>query len=210
VKPRRSRCRHKRPAALQSLRSRSLAPGVATRKPSSSDRLLAQSIWPLTVLSASVGRSHSAVGHSLGCVVFLQEAWPATIKSPVISSLEFRLRLESPEPDLVGRPQPTDSSLGLLLPTAHARPEDPLLAGSPTRYVPPSGFGYPLDGLRPSGPRRFCFTPAALLGFTLRSFLLPNGVRGITTRTDPLAVSPAGIPIAQGDGPAQQAAASGS
>ena len=35
--------------------------------------------------------------------------------------------------------------------------------------VPSSGFGYPLDGLLPSIPGRFCFTPPALLGFTLRS-----------------------------------------
>jgi len=35
----------------------------------------------------------------------------------------------------------------------------------PARYVPPSGFGYPPGGLRPSRPCRFCFAPAALLGF---------------------------------------------
>jgi hypothetical protein len=161
-----------------------------------SDRLLVQSCWPLAVLPAWVGQSHFAVGRFLGCVVFPQEAWPATFKSPVKSSLEFRLRLEVHEPNLAGRPQPADSSLGLSLPTAHTGPGDPLLAGSPARYGPPSGFGYPLGGLRPSGPRRFCFAPAALLGFALRSFLLPNGARGITTRTDPLAVSPAGFPIA--------------
>jgi hypothetical protein len=39
-----------------------------------------------------------------------------------------------------------------------------------------AGFGYPLDALHPSTPRRFCFTPAALMGFTLRSFLLPKGL----------------------------------
>jgi hypothetical protein len=47
----------------------------------------------------------------------------------------------------------------------------------PARYVPPSGFGYPLDGLLPADPRRFCFAPAALMGFTLRSFLLSKGTR---------------------------------
>jgi hypothetical protein len=47
----------------------------------------------------------------------------------------------------------------------------------PARYVPPSGFGYPLDGFLPSNPRRLCFAPAALLGFTLRSFLLSKGIR---------------------------------
>jgi hypothetical protein len=31
--------------------------------------------------------------------------------------------------------------------------------------VPPSGFGYPLDGLLPSTPGRACFIPTALLGF---------------------------------------------
>jgi hypothetical protein len=45
---------------------------------------------------------------------------------------------------------------------------------SPTRYVPPSGFGYPPDGLLPSVPGRFCFAPAALLGFTLRSLTFPQ------------------------------------
>jgi len=45
----------------------------------------------------------------------------------------------------------------------------------PARFVPPSGFGYPLGGLRPRIPCRFCFAPAALLGFTLRRFPLPEG-----------------------------------
>jgi hypothetical protein len=54
----------------------------------------------------------------------------------------------------------------------------PLTAGSPARYVPPTGFGYPLDGLLPLSPCRFSFAPAALLGFTLRSFLLPEGKHG--------------------------------
>jgi hypothetical protein len=40
----------------------------------------------------------------------------------------------------------------------------------PTRYVPPSGFGYPLGGFLPAIPCRFYFTPTALMGFTLRSF----------------------------------------
>jgi len=67
----------------------------------------------------------------------------------------------------------------------------------PARYVPPSGFGYPLDGLLPSVPCRFCFTPAALMGFTLRSFLLPKGIQGVSARKDPPTVSPAGIPCAE-------------
>jgi hypothetical protein len=50
----------------------------------------------------------------------------------------------------------------------------------PTRYVPPPGFDYPLDGFLPFRPDRFCFTPAALLGFTLRSFLLAKGNRTVS------------------------------
>jgi hypothetical protein len=38
---------------------------------------------------------------------------------------------------------------------------------------PPSGFGCPLDGFIPPKPGRFYFTPAALLGFALRSLPLP-------------------------------------
>jgi hypothetical protein len=48
----------------------------------------------------------------------------------------------------------------------------PLNASRATRYVPPSGFGYPLGGLLPAEPCRACFIPAALLGFTLRSLPL--------------------------------------
>jgi hypothetical protein len=44
-------------------------------------------------------------------------------------------------------------------------------------YGPSSGFGYPRDGLRPPSPRRLCFAPAALLGFTLRSFPLSTRYR---------------------------------
>jgi hypothetical protein len=64
------------------------------------------------------------------------------------------------------------------VPFSTSRIKGPLAAGLPARYVPPSGFGCPLGGLLPLIPCRFCFTPAALLGFTLRSFLLPKGIRG--------------------------------
>jgi hypothetical protein len=48
---------------------------------------------------------------------------------------------------------------------------------SRSRYVPPSGFGSPLDGFLPPSPRRPCFVPAALLGFALRSVPLSKGIR---------------------------------
>jgi hypothetical protein len=70
----------------------------------------------------------------------------------------------------------------------------------PTRYVPPSGFGYPRDGLLPANPRRFCFTPAALLGFSPSEDSLTKGIRGVTTRMHPPTVSPYGIPAAETPG----------
>jgi hypothetical protein len=61
----------------------------------------------------------------------------------------------------------------------------------PARYVPPSGFGYPLGGLLPRIPRRFSFAPAALLGFTLRRFPLPEGFHSLSTEKNPHTVNPA-------------------
>jgi hypothetical protein len=75
-----------------------------------------------------------------------------------------------------------------------------LITGMPTRHVPPSGFDYPLDGLLPLIPCRFSFTPAALMGFTLRRFRLPEGIRGVTTRKNPHTVWPSGIPAAEAPG----------
>jgi len=87
--------------------------------------------------------------------------------------------------DLADQPQSTSPSLGLLFPTAQIRTDDSLAAGLPARYVPPSGFGYPLDGLLPSIPSRFFFAPAALVGFTLRSFLLLKSFPALCHRNKP-------------------------
>jgi len=64
----------------------------------------------------------------------------------------------------------------------------------PARYVPPSGFGYPLDGLLPSDPGRSCFVPAAPMGFPLRSVLLTEGDPAVSGGMNPRTVSLAGIP----------------
>jgi hypothetical protein len=81
------------------------------------------------------------------------------------------------------------SSHGLLVPTALEESEVHFSRASPARYVPPSGFGYPLGGLLPRIPCRSYFVPAALLGFTLRRFPLPAGFRGVSAGRDPRTVS---------------------
>jgi hypothetical protein len=45
----------------------------------------------------------------------------------------------------------------------------------PARHLPPSGFGYPLDGLLPCAACRPYFMPTAPMGLSLRSFLLAAG-----------------------------------
>jgi hypothetical protein len=70
----------------------------------------------------------------------------------------------------------------------------------PARYVPPSGFGYPLGGLLPSVPCRSYFIPAALMGFTLRSVPLSEGIRRISAWMLPRTVSPVGAPAAEAKG----------
>jgi hypothetical protein len=67
----------------------------------------------------------------------------------------------------------------------------------PARYVPPSGFGHPLDGFLPSVPCRSSFIPAALLGFTLRRFPLQDGIRAFRLGSPHLPLAPSGIPAAE-------------
>jgi hypothetical protein len=94
---------------------------------------------------------------------------------------EFHLPLECC-PAKPSRPAAANQPLSwTFLPYSTSRTEGPPYAGVPARYVPPSGFGYPLDGFLPSDPCRFYFTPAALMGFALRSFLLAKGNRRFTS-----------------------------
>lgn len=65
------------------------------------------------------------------------------------------------------------------------------------RSVPSSGFGYPLDGLRPRIPGRFYFAPAALMGFALRRFDLPESLTAFRLGEDPRTVSLAVAPAAK-------------
>jgi hypothetical protein len=113
---------------------------------------------------------------------------------------EFRLPLEH-YPTTPSQLAATGRLLSwALVPFSTSRIEGPPNAGMPTRYVPPSGFGYPLDGFLPSVPCRSFFIPAALMGFTLRRFLLPEGIRGVTTRKHPHAVPPSDVPATEAPG----------
>lgn len=87
-----------------------------------------------------------------------------------------------------------ESSHGLWFPSAHQEFEVHYSRAKPTRFVPPSGFGCPLGVLLPRIPRRFYFTPAALLGFTLRRHSFPRGFRGFSVRKNPHTVSQPFIP----------------
>jgi hypothetical protein len=79
----------------------------------------------------------------------------------------------------------------------------------PARCVPPSGFGYPLGGLLPPSPCRLCFTPAALLGFTLRSFLLAKGIHHVSAAEGPTYRLTRRLSRRRSGGPAQRAPVSG-
>jgi hypothetical protein len=122
-----------------------------------------------------------------------------SVSSRVLSS-NLTSRSSFGQHDLARQPQSAGSSHGLLFPTAHEGSKVHLPRVQPARYVPPSGFGYPLDGLLPSVPCRFFFTPAALMGFTLRSVPLSKGIRRISVRMIPPTVSPVGAPAAVAEG----------
>jgi hypothetical protein len=135
-----------------------------------SDQPLVQSLEQATVASAWVGSPRCAVGRFPGCAVFPRPATPETVKLPVSPLFELGLRLRhfpaNPSQAARGRPAPP---MSFRRPTAHQARKVHSTRALPARYVPPPGFGYPLDGLLPSRPCRLCFAPTALLGFTLRS-----------------------------------------
>jgi hypothetical protein len=193
--------------ALQSFRRCCSNLGVPTsaRPPESAARSEFSSAQVPPLL---VWRSHYAVGRFLGSVVFPSRTTLATVKRTANPLVELGLPVSLTQQNLAGRPKPTSSSLGLPFPSAHEEPQVHLPRVLPARYVPPSGFGYPLDGFLPAIPRRFCFAPAALLGFTLRSFLLPEGILPVSGRKNPPTVPPVGIPAPK-CGPARQAAVPG-
>jgi len=142
------------------------------------NKLFVQSIRPAKVSPLLVLGSRFAVSTCLGCAVFLWRAASDDYLScqphPLVELyLSYRV-LPSNTYSVVAT---TKSSRGLLLPSALQESEVHSSRVKPARYVPSSGFVYPLDGFLPRIPCRFCFTPAALLGFTLRRFPPSRGFR---------------------------------
>jgi hypothetical protein len=155
-----------------------------------------------------VQRSHSAVGHFLGCVVFPRRTPLPTVKQAAIPLFELSLPESVTQQGLAAPPRQRAPLLGFRSLQHLQEPQVHFTRALPARYVPSSGFGYPRDGFLPAIPCRFCFAPAALLGFTLRSFLLPEGIPPVSERKNPHTVFPVGIPAPK-HRPARQAAVPG-
>jgi hypothetical protein len=119
---------------------------------------------------------------------------------------EFRLRLEycPAKPSQPSRRTGAGSSHGLCVPSAHQGSKVHFPRVLPARYVPPSGFDYPLDGLLPSNPCRPCFMPTALLGFSPSERSPLERYPAVSDRKDPHTVSPGVFPDAEAsDRPAE-------
>jgi len=161
----------------------------------------------------SIARSGSAIPLCrwpfLGCVVFLRRTTLVTVKRTANPLVELGLLSSLTQQNLAGQPQPASPSHGLPLPTAHEESRVHHSRALPARFVPPSGFGYPRDGLLPAVPRRFCLTPAALLGFTLRSFLLSEGFQPVSGMEGPTYCFAWRYTQHRSAGPARQAAVPG-
>jgi hypothetical protein len=122
---------------------------------------------------------------------------PASSVEPAAPSLRVSppLKSDSARPSRPEQGSHTDSSHGLLLSSAHQGTKVHLPRALPARYVPPPGFGYPLDGFLPSNPCRSSFIPAALLRFALRSFPLPQGTPAFPPPSTHIPFSAALLPL---------------
>jgi hypothetical protein len=79
----------------------------------------------------------------------------------------------------------------------HTGSEVHLTRALPAHYVPPSGFGHPLDGFLPSIPCRFFFRTGGTHGIHPSELPPPERYPNVSIRKNPLTVSPAGIPRAK-------------
>jgi hypothetical protein len=133
-----------------------------------------QSLGPVEVPRLLVPQSHFAVGHSLGFVVFLRRATLATLSDQCVLSSSFTFLQSLAQRNLVCRPEPADTSLGLSFPSAltgsevhlHGRCQRPLRSAS--------WVWLPSGRLTPSEPLPVLFHTGGALGI-YPSELSPSG-----------------------------------
>jgi hypothetical protein len=177
---------------------------------SSRNWLLVQSFGPVSGI-AGIGFAIPVCRSTCSPAVrFFRDGWCRTRKRPVRPLVEFGLPPEScpTQPSL---PTAVGGRLSwAFAPFSTSGIGGPLVTGlTLARYVPPTGFGYPHGGLRPPSPCRFCFTPAALVGFTLRSFLLTQGAGCVSASDGPAYRFSRRCSRRRSIGPARRAAVSG-
>jgi hypothetical protein len=165
---------------------------------SSRNWLLVQSFGPAEVPQALVPRSHFAVGHFLGCVVFLRRTTPATLSGQCVLSASFAFLQSFAQYNLARQPQPVGTSHGLLVPTA--------LEGSeihfPRALPPPATVR--LQGLVTLWAVYALRARAGFVSHRRRSWDSPfgalssrEGVHALSNRTGPPTVLPVVVPAAE-------------
>jgi len=140
-----------------------------------------QSFGSVAVSPAWVRRSRSTVGPCLSCAVFPRRASADRGSSDPFHPL-FAFDGPPESSSVVpSRPAGTGPLLSWALApfsTCRGRRSTDCARAARTG-VPPSGFGDPPDGLLPSIPGRFSFTPAALVGFSCRSLAFRRSFRAL-------------------------------
>jgi hypothetical protein len=168
-----------------------------------------QSIARRVVSLVWVLRSHSAVSRFLGCVVFPHGAAPDRLEPDASSQRVTRSYRVSHERVPARRPQPSSTSHGLSVPTAHQGTAVHL-----TRACQPATFR--LQGLVTLLTAYSRRARASLVSCRQRSWDSPFGAfsscevhAAFAVARTHLPFKPSVVPPPEGDGPAQRAAAPG-
>jgi hypothetical protein len=124
-----------------------------------------------------------------GCAGFPRLTDWAAVKPPSESSSSLPFLQSFAQQNLARRPQPADTSHGLLLPSAHAGCGDPLIAGVPSPLRSACRVWLPSARFSPaeSGPALFHAGSARGIRPSERSPATRSS--GVSTRRRPLAVS---------------------
>jgi hypothetical protein len=145
-----------------------------------------------------VRRSHFAVGPSLGCVVFPQQASPDTFRYPgeTLSSSSAFLQSMT-QPNLVSEPQPANSSHGFPFPFSTFGTEDPLAAGFACPLRSTFRVWVPSWRFPPFGTSPALFHAGSARGIRPSEPSPPARYPAVTDRMHPPTVPPSGGPPAE-------------